>query len=163
MQSLSTWTHAQLTAFGTRIWMGKEKSPETVIKNTGITQKISTHFVMSNIYKGEDESFSSKFDKIDAIQKQISEADTMSEVSHTLAYDGSEDENHLHIRESQQVETKAMNLDPNEIDNKQKPYTKENSPMAVKAIIRAQDIIDKTQKEHFDNLLTVIGNSDVHV
>ena len=123
VQSLSTWTHAQLTAFGTRIWMGKEKSPETVIKNTGITQKISTHFVMSNIYKGEDESFSSKFDKIDAIQKQISEADTMSEVSHTLAYDDSDDENHLHIRESQQVETKAVNLDPRQIDNQQKLYT----------------------------------------
>jgi hypothetical protein len=163
VQSLSTWTHAQLTAFGTRLWTGKEKSPEAVIKNTEtITKKISTHVVMSNILKGEDESFSSKLDKLDAIQKQLSEADTMSELSHTLAYDGTDDESHLPIGQSQR-KTTDVNLDSHQLDHQQKEYTNKNNPTAVKAIICAQDIIAKTQKEHFDNLLSVLGKSDGHI
>ena len=144
--------------------MGKEKVPEAVIRNTDtITKKISTQVVMSNILKGEDESFSSKFDKLDAIQRQLSEADTMSEISHTLAYDGADDESHLPIEQSQQRKTTDMNFDSHQFDPQQKDFTKNNKPTAVKAIIRAQDIIVKTQKEHFDNLLTVLEKSDVHI
>ena len=44
-----------------------------------------------------------------------------------------------------------------------KDYTKESNPANVKAIVHAQDIIGKTQKEQFDNLLTSLGNNDVHI
>lgn len=143
--------------------MDKEPSPESVIKNTDvITNKISTQLVMSNIIKAEDESFSSKFDKLDVIQKQISEADTISEISHTLAYDGSDDENHLLIGKSQ-GRTMHLNLNSHQLDHPKKDYTKETNPAAVKAIVHAQDIIGKTQKEQFDNLLTSLGNNDVHI
>ena len=143
--------------------MGKEKKPEAAIKNTEtITKRMSTHLVMSNILKGEDESFSSKFDKLDAIQRQLSEADTMSEISHTLAYDGSDDESRPAVDQSQ-LKSLYVNINTNQLDRQQKDYTKENDPTAVKAIVRAQDVIGKTQKEHFDNLLTALGRSDVHI
>ena len=142
--------------------MGKEPCPESVIKNTdAITKKISSQLVMSNILKAEDESFSSKFDKLDVIQKQISEADTISEISHTLAYDGSDDENHLVIERSQ-GKTMHVNLTSHQLDRPKKVYTKEKNPAAVKAIVHEQDIIGKTQKEQFDDLLTSLGN-DVHI
>ena len=147
VQSLSTWTHAQLTAFGTRLWMGKEKGPETVIKEDIISKKISTQVILSTIMKGE-ESFSSKLDKLDAIQKQISDADTMSEISHTLE------------RDEDIAYKPAHEKTNNDIDNP--PPHVENSldPTTVKAIVHAQDIIAKTQKEHFDNLLTSLENTD---
>ena len=153
MQSLSTWTHAQLTAFGTRLWTGKERSPETVIKNDTITRNMRTHVVMSNIYK-EDESFSSKFNKLDAIQKQISEADTMSEISHSLVHD---DDKELVM---DQLPEKGSMSQKEPIGNGQ-IYRKDDNETTVKAIIHAQDIIAKTQREHFDNLLTCLGKSNV--
>lgn len=147
VQSLSTWTHAQLTAFGTRLWMGREKCPETVIKEDIISKKISTQVILSTIMKGE-ESFSSKLDKLDAIQKQISEADTMSEISHTLECD-------------EDIVYKPCREKPNTLINNPPPMVENTlDPTTVKAIVHAQDIIAKTQKEHFDNLLTSLEKTD---
>ena len=148
VQSLSTWTHAQLSAFGTRLWTGKEKSPDTVLKNETITKKIATQVEMSNLLKFDD-SFSSKFEKLEAIQKQISDTDTVSEVSHTLTHDDMHNEK---FDEGKNNEFhKSIMLDK----------VVEKDSVAVKAIVHAQDIISKTQKDHFENLLSCLEKSDV--
>ena len=125
--------------------MGKEKSPETLIANDTLTKKLTSQVVIrsNNIYKGE-ESFSSKFDKLDAIQRQISEVDTISEISHTLTHD--DDEN---IRQSDEKQRTVSH-------NTSSTINEEKDSTAVKAIVHAQDIIAKTQKEHFDNILTCL-------
>ena len=151
VQSLSTWTHSQLTAFGTRLWMGKEPCPNTVIKNDTITKKITTKVLMNNIFNN-DESFSSKFDKLDAIQRQISEQDTMSEISHTLAHDDD------FVLEPSEDKTN----DHNQIRDRNE-YVIEQDTSAVNSVVHAQDIITRTQKEHFDKLITCIGGKSTDV
>ena len=148
VQSLSTWTHAQLSAFGTRLWTGKEILTDTVIKNETITKKIATQVEMSNLFKIDD-SFSSKFDKLDAIQKQISEADTVSEMSHTLTHDDIHNDQFDRIRNNEFQKDILIDKVP------------DKESVAVKAIVHAQDIISKTQKDHFENLLSCLDKSDV--
>ena len=149
MQSLSTWTHAQLSAFGTRLWIGKEKFPTNVMKNETITKQIATQVEMSKLFKFDD-SFSSKFEQLNDIQKQISEADTMSEMSHTLTHD--DDIN------NEQSDRKRINAHESILE---KVYEKDTA--VVKAIVHSQDIISKTQKDHFENLFTCLEKTDVQV
>ena len=118
-----------------------------MIKNETITKKIATQVEMSNLFKIDD-SFSSKFDKLDAIQKQISEADTVSEMSHTLTHDD------IH---NDQLDRIRNNEFPKDILIDKVP---DKESVAVKAIVRAQDI-SKTQKDHFENLLSCLDKSDV--
>ena len=103
---------------------------------------------MSNLFKIDD-SFSSKFDKLDAIQKQISEADTVSEMSHTLTHDD------IHHDQLDRLRNNEFHQD---ILIEKVP---DKESVAVKAIVHAQDIISKTQKDHFENLLSCLDKSDV--
>ena len=134
--------------------MGKEKSPEMLIQNDTLTKTLTAQVVMRNIYQGDD-SFSSKLDKLDAIQRQISEVDTVSEISHTLTHDdddivfGQSDDKRKNGNDH--LSTSRLKDDMNK--------TKNDDSTAVKAIVHAQDIISKTQKEHFDNLLTCLGKN----
>ena len=121
------------------------------MRNETITKKIATQVEMSKLFKIDD-SFSSKFDKLDAIQKQISEADTMSEMSHTLTHDDDinnepSDRNRINDRHGNVLLEKVY----------------EKDTVAVKAIVHSQDIISKTQKDHFENLFTCLDKTDVQV
>ena len=145
--------------------MGKEKTKEAILSNLVIEQKsnskLNAQVIMSNIYKTKEdaESFSSKLDKLDDIQKQISEVDTLSEISHTLTHDDNDEilpteAGVFEVKEHAKRHTatnctsyKEMSMD-NDIKN-----TSTNESV-VKAIVHAQDAIAKTQKEHFENLFT---------
>ena len=119
-----------------------------MIKNETITKKIATQVEMSNLFKIDD-SFSSKFDKLDAIQKQISEADTVSEMSHTLTHDDINNDQLDRVRNNEFQKDILIDKVP------------DKESVAVKAIVHAQDIISKTQKDHFENLLSCLDKSDV--
>ena len=108
---------------------------------------------MCNVYQ-EDESISSKLDKLNAIQRQISEEpDTVSEISHTLTHDdpyGGKGDKFTKIDVisgnilAENVQTGADN-------------TCENDKTAIAAaVVHAQDAIAKKQKEHFDNMINCL-------
>ena len=155
---------------GARIWMGKEKTAETITQSNLVMEhqsssQLNAQVIMSNIYKTKEaESFSSKFDKLDNIQEQISEVDTLSGISHTLNDDDDDDaiptqggvnEVNRHNKRNTSTDNDAKKIVPkgSAINN---THTNES---VVKAIVHAQDAIAKTQKEHFDNILTCLGKN----
>ena len=144
--------------------MGKEKTAETITQSNLVMEQqsssqLNAQVIMSNIYKTKEaESFSSKFDKLDNIQEQISEVDTLSGISHTLNDDdddpiptqGGVNEVNRHNKRNTSTDNDAKKFLPkgSAINN---THTNES---VVKAIVHAQDAIAKTQKEHFENIFT---------